>query len=128
MSSTVNVHGITLDILNSRPCLHTVSYAAVRSMNTAYVFILFWKPVSMWVVNASTCSVQLQFLRKPTCSTGKTFSISGWIRLSINLSKSLYVMLSSDIGRQFDTSSPCFPGFRIAITFAFLAALKYVTS
>jgi hypothetical protein len=44
---------------NFKPSLHTLSYAAVRSINTKPVLSLRWKPASISDVSAKTYSVQL---------------------------------------------------------------------
>lgn len=62
--------------LCSSPLFQTVSYAAVRSMNTTPVFSCSWKPDSMWLARVSTCSPQLRFLQNPACSADSNFSMS----------------------------------------------------
>lgn len=98
--SIVFLHRNTLLSFKSNPSLHTVSYAADKSIRTVPDFMHFWYPASIKYVKVRTFSQHEMPSRKPACSIGRTFSISGCIILCIILWNSSKLQLKSATGRK----------------------------
>lgn len=102
-SNSLNVvlQFIVLANFNNNPLFQIVMYADERSKKNAPDFSYRWKPFSMSIASARIGSQQFLFLLKPACSISRNASTSGCKYVSRSFSKSLYIVDSRDIGRQF---------------------------
>jgi len=97
LSRRVILHFRMFASFRSNPRFQTGSYAQVKSRKTALDFFLSWKPFSPCVTIDNTCSQQLLFCLKPTCSLGRVSSICIWILVKRTLSNYLYTTDSKEI-------------------------------